>query len=473
MSFRKTLLLSSIALFGLTYGQTNLNCALIVPNNPLSAKGLATPYLLTNIAGDANSGTCDQGANAAFVEAVIINTDTGAVTVYSPLVINRGTQAAVDPTVPTLPKNNVVGIWFGFNGGVLKLQDGNGDNGLTQGKCVNGLGKSLFGQFAYCNARAFFQAANLAIKKGMLKVPALGTAKDGKPCPTVRDFSVVDQDQSDNVLTSYLMIKKNGQNTFAQDTPANRNKVGQGVITNASDNRLVNTLIDVAFGCVPWTVKDITDPSGKLTRGALALNELFAAARQSQPVALIPENNPMAQVNGASNLTKINLYRAGVNQPLAKSLQNANGKTYCSNFIKTAFSRLTANKAALKAAPSPDKAAAANLFDFLTKVRFPTAIGPDGLQCQKLGFKNPFLANGLAEADIDLEKEGGEGPRTFSRSFTIGVSLTSAALFVAIIGVFALAIRKRKTTNDDVYFGAPLVAVDDQIQSNDAQKPSA
>jgi hypothetical protein len=31
-----------------------------------------------------------------------------------------------------------------------------------------------------------------------------GKARDGLPCPTVRDFAVVDQDQSDNVNTHYL-----------------------------------------------------------------------------------------------------------------------------------------------------------------------------------------------------------------------------------------------------------------------------
>jgi hypothetical protein len=105
--------------------------------------------------------------------------------------------------VPTLPKGAVVGIWFGFNGHTLTLKGANGS--LQAGKCVNGANGSIFGQFAYCNAAAFFQTANQAILAKRLTPPALGVAKDGRTCPTVRDFSVVDQDQSDNVTTAYLV----------------------------------------------------------------------------------------------------------------------------------------------------------------------------------------------------------------------------------------------------------------------------
>ena len=43
---------------------------------------------------------------------------------------------------------------------------------LPQGKCVNGIGASLFTQVAYCNGPAFFAAANKAIAQRKLKVPA-------------------------------------------------------------------------------------------------------------------------------------------------------------------------------------------------------------------------------------------------------------------------------------------------------------
>ena len=59
---------------------------------------------------------------------------------------------------------------------------------LTDGDCHQGMG-----QFAYCNASAFYAAANVEILLGFLHVPNIGTGTDGLPCPTVRHFAVVDQ----------------------------------------------------------------------------------------------------------------------------------------------------------------------------------------------------------------------------------------------------------------------------------------
>src|SRR5262249_37040861 len=159
---------------------------------------------------------------AAFVQATIIDPATGKVSVYNPLVIDQGTQPAAAPVVPTLPRGAVVGVWFGFNGDNLMLKKTRGrvvvergrrhiglrDAGgsLAQGRCVNGTPGSVFGQFAHCNGPAFFQAANAAINAKKLVIPAPGTANDGMTCPTVRDFSVVDQDQSDNVTATYLVL---------------------------------------------------------------------------------------------------------------------------------------------------------------------------------------------------------------------------------------------------------------------------
>jgi hypothetical protein len=85
---------------------------------------------------------------------------------------------------------------------------------------VNGLNGSVFGQFAYCNAPAFFRAANVAIKGGMLTVPALGTAKDGMPCMSTRDFALIDQDQSDNVTATYLTTGTGGSRRTPRRTRA-------------------------------------------------------------------------------------------------------------------------------------------------------------------------------------------------------------------------------------------------------------
>ncbi len=99
----------------------NANCTVIVPANPLSAQGLATPYQLT--ATDPAAGPCNEAnsAQTAFVQGAIIDPATGKVSIYDPLVVDAGTQPAVTPTVPTLPAGAVVALWFGYNGNTLTL----------------------------------------------------------------------------------------------------------------------------------------------------------------------------------------------------------------------------------------------------------------------------------------------------------------------------------------------------------------
>src|SRR5216683_3147760 len=131
-------------------------------------------------------------------------------------------------------------LLFGFNGNNLTLKGMHGS--LGQGRCVNGANGSIFGQFAYCNAPAFFRAANRAIQAGLLKPPALGTATDGQTCPTVRDFGVVDMDQSDNVTTTYLVT---ADGLTAQMTAANVNNLQNAQTqANGSDNRLLAVALD-------------------------------------------------------------------------------------------------------------------------------------------------------------------------------------------------------------------------------------
>jgi hypothetical protein len=372
------------------------DCGLIVPNDPLTATGLATPYQLAGADGKPSAiCTMADAANAgAFVQGAFIDLDTGIVKVYDPLVIDVGTKPLVAPTAPTLPANSVVALWFGFNGNTLTLMPTAAGNGLTAGNCVNGFGGTVFGQFAYCNAPAFFNAANNAILSGNLIVPPLGTAVDGLPCPTVRDFFVVDQDQSDNVLTSYL-IQTNaaGQALVAQDTTANRAaNPNAKPVTNASDNRLVNIAINGVLKCTPWTVQNAADPNGAAV-GALPLNELFASYRQPAPSALVPENDPMVQLNGASSVDKVNAYRMGVNQPLINNVAQAPAMEYCQKFATAAFNRIQANAAGFQAAPSP-AGDGNSLYFFLVTTRFSVSIGPaalGGLGCTTRGVANPFV----------------------------------------------------------------------------------
>ena len=120
---------------------TNVNCDIIVPANPLSAQGLATPYQLTGTDGRTPAESGCQMSNAAklgaFVQATILDPATGALSVYDPLVVTRGTRPAVRPSVPKIPANAVVTIDFGFNGKDL-FQVGATPTTLADANCVNG-----------------------------------------------------------------------------------------------------------------------------------------------------------------------------------------------------------------------------------------------------------------------------------------------------------------------------------------------
>jgi hypothetical protein len=353
----------------------NADCTLIVPANPLTAQGLAKPYQL--VATNPAKGACHEAnpTQAAFVQAGVMDPVRGNIAIYNPLVVDKGTQPARAPVLPNLPQGAIVGIWFGYNGNNLTLRGSDGS--LAAGHCVNGLAGSIFGQFSYCNAPAFFQAANQAIQAGKLVPPALGKAKDGLACPTTRDFSIVDQDQSDNVTTAYLLTAS-GQ--VAQDTKANAAALQGLVQKNGSDERLL-TVVDSALGCTPWMAPDLADPGSSVP--ALPLNELQAAAHQAAPTALVPSGDPMVLVNNARNLDKINAYRAGVDQLPALSLNDANTRIYCTNLLATAPSRMLLDAHLTKVLPPVDPAVANSLFTFLAQ-RFVFTYGADGLNCAKL-----------------------------------------------------------------------------------------
>ncbi|HXX79021.1 MAG TPA: hypothetical protein VEI53_11035 [Ktedonobacteraceae bacterium] len=354
----------------------NMDCTILVPNNPLSAQGLATPYQLS--ATNPDNGPCNEANTnqSAFVQSVIYDPNTGAFSVYSPLVIDQGTQPAVAPIVPTLPRGAVVGIWFGFNGNNL-TQQGATRRTLAQANCVNGSPGSIFGQFSYCNARAFFAAVNRGIAAGKFQIPPLKTATDGQPCPTVRDFSVVDQDQSDNVQTQYLATA-NGQT--AQFSSVNMGQLqGATTLGNPSDNRLLTNFIDPALGCKPWQAPDLAN--NNTPEPALPLDELQAAASQQAPIALVPLTDPMTLNNNNQSLFKTNLYRRGVDQPPAANTQDASGTTYCQNLVQTGIPRLQLDQQFTANTGSPDAGAANNLFTFLAQ-RFQASY--DILNCQQL-----------------------------------------------------------------------------------------
>src|SRR5579864_5372454 len=65
----------------------NQDCTLIVRHNPLTAGGLATPYEL--VATNPANAPCHEADKnqSAFVQAAIIDKDTGQISIYNPLVI--------------------------------------------------------------------------------------------------------------------------------------------------------------------------------------------------------------------------------------------------------------------------------------------------------------------------------------------------------------------------------------------------
>jgi hypothetical protein len=291
----------------------NPDCTLKVPANPLSAQGLATPYVLQS----AGMTCLESNANlAAFVQAVILDPATGHLAVYNPVVSDANT-AATPPPVPALPPDAVITIWTGFNGNVLKLV------GPGHRQFVN------FAQQAYDNSPQFFFELRRAEAAGKVTVPALGTSPlDNMACPSTRDFSVVDQDQSDNVVVKYPQFSTTAV-----------------TIINGSDDASLNGRIDPALDCVTpagggglWKVPLISDPVAGTMSTAGPLEEEQARAGQQAPVALVPGLDPFVTQGGKPNLFLQDLYRLQVGQPL--TFNGNDTAAYCQNLLTVGAPRL-------------------------------------------------------------------------------------------------------------------------------------
>jgi hypothetical protein len=353
---------------------TSMNCTLTVPNNPLSAQGLATPYQLGDGCSMANFGT-----EGAFVEATILSPN-GQLQVYNPLVITAGTTPAATPAAPTIARGSHIIIDVGFNGTNLVLEG----RGARQGNCVDASGQSVIGQVSACNAVNFYDAANAAIQNGTLKVPALGTASDGQACQSTRDFALIDQDQSDNVVSQYLL---NGNGQTAQNTAANKAAMTTSqVVVNGSDDALLSEFVDVANGCTPFTATDPTNPNG--TAPSQALNELSARANQQGTIAVTPPNDEMTLVGSQFNVQKTNVYRSLVDQPLLQG--NVNPTTvamdYCQNMTNIAPAHDQLDMAKDAAFTTPVPAVGNNLATFLGNRLSMSFVN---LGCANFGLTNP------------------------------------------------------------------------------------
>ena len=370
-------------------------CDIIVPANPLTAKGLATPYQLTGPAGGSPAATGCEMTNSinlgAYVQATILNTRTGALSVYNPLVITAGTTPAVKPVVPKLPKHAIVTIDFGFNGTFL-LQEGATPDALAQGNCTDGPPGSPFGQVSFCNGINFFNEAFRLERAGILHVPSpgmsrtmvptAGTMGTGRECPTTRNFDMIDQDPSDNVTTKYLLDSATGQT--AQDNTANAARMpGAQVLVNGSDNALVDDFLDPALGCTPFMAPDLGN-HGVMTTSQ-ALDELLAAANQPANVALVPENDEMVLGLGNSpDTAKTDLYRAEIGQAPVDSQTNASSspQMFCQNMVNIQTPFIAANEKIFAAWPSPVPTVGDNLYTFMAN-RLASSF--DNLNCANFG----------------------------------------------------------------------------------------
>jgi hypothetical protein len=376
------------------------NCTLVVPANPLTAKGLATPYQLGDGCSEANA------AQSAFAEATVISPD-GQLQVYNPLVITQGTTPAAAPVVPKISRDSVVILDFGFNGTNLVLT---GPGATQRGSgCVDALGQSVFGQVSACNAVNFYRVADALLggggsggfagfgRGGQMQVPALGTSEDGQACQTARDFALIDQDQSDNVNSTYL-LNANGQT--AQNTAANKNALaGAMPIANGSDNALLGFFVDPANGCTPFTATDATAANG--TSPSQALNELSARVNQKNPIAVVPPNDEMTLVGGNFSVAKTNAYRSIVDQPLLANNVNLTevAAAYCMNMVNIAPARDQLDTTRDTAFASPVPTVGDNLATFLGNR---LSMSFTNLGCQDFALTDPVTVtadgNGVATA---------------------------------------------------------------------------
>ena len=298
------------------------------------------------------------------------------------------------PTAPTIARGSQVILSVGYNGNGLALVG----RGARQGNCIDALGNSLINQTPQCNTANFYRMANAEIARGILKVPATGTGQDGQACQTTRDFGMIDQDQSDNAVASYLFDPATGQS--AQATAASAGAMAQATVEqNGSDNGLLDKFVDPALGCAPFTAPNSTNPAG--SSSSQALNELSARANQKGTIALLPVNNPQLLVGGQFSLGKTNVYRAETDMPLLPRNTNLdrNAGQYCQDMINITTPRLKLDAPMETGTRSPVPDLGDNLATFLA-ARLSGSF--DNLNCKNYGLTNPVTlttdGNGVATA---------------------------------------------------------------------------
>ena len=227
---------------------------------------------------------------------------------------------------------------------------------------------------------------------------ALGT---GQACPVTHNFDMIDQDQSDNVTTLYLLNPATGQT--AQDTTANAANIpGSTTLANGSDNILLDAFMDPTLGCTPFQAPDLANNNAPTS--SQALDELLAEKPGNQPriTALVPENDEMVLVNNAFNAQKDQPVPGGARPAAgqrARPTCQAAPAMYCQNMVNIQTPFLAANQTVLATGQSPVTAIGNNLLTFLANR---LSMSFTNLGCQNFGLTNPVTVtldgNGAAIA---------------------------------------------------------------------------
>jgi hypothetical protein len=381
--------------------KSNTSCEIIVPANPLSARGLATPYQLTGPKGKtpAQSGcTMSNGAKlGAFVQATILDPATGALSVYEPLVITKGTRPdtpGMKLNPPAIPADAVVTIDFGFNGTDL-VQVGATPNTLADAHCVSGQAGSAFGKTSFCNGANFFSAVEQAERAGRLKVPSPGTSDaivpsggdlgTGKSCPVITNFEVAGLDPGPSVTTTYLLNPLTGQT--APDNATYRDYVeGATLLHGVSANTVLDQYVDPILGCSPFEAPDLSKASEPAF--SEALDEIAGGAYQPKTAALMPENDTAVTDRGQSDPAKTDRYRQELGQPpvSAEASRSSSPAMYCQNLVDIQTPFLAANQKLLATGQSPVTATADNLLTFMAS---DLSASFTSLGCQQFHLTNP------------------------------------------------------------------------------------
>jgi hypothetical protein len=208
---------------------------------------------------------------------------------------------------------------------------------------------------------------------------------------------MVDQDQSDNVTTKYLLDPVTGQT--AQNTAANTaNLTGATLLGNGSDNALLDGFIDPVLGCTPFMAPDLGNNGTPAT--SQALDELLAARHQPRIAALVPENDEMVlDANGQLDPAKTNLYRAEVGQaPISRRTNMTSSPVmYCQNLVNIQTPFLAANENLLATSKSPVPSVGDTLLTFMANR---LSMSFTNLGCQNFGLTNPVtvVLNGAGAA---------------------------------------------------------------------------